>query len=125
MRAEPLTAIAGFAALLREHGLRTFDTGEMADELLALCTNDKRAECERAGWETRLELPFDHSVRWEAATPRRVSWWRWALRQHGPGEIVQIGHHDEANVPIYLVDFGVVVLGCLEEEIAPMAEALA
>jgi len=41
----------------------------------------------------------------------------------GPGEIVQIGHHDEANVPIYLVDFGVVVLGCLEEEIAPMAEA--
>ena len=43
----------------------------------------------------------------------------------GPGEIVQIGHHDEANVPIYLVDFGVVVLGCLEEEIAPMAEALA
>ncbi|MFO0652179.1 MAG: glycosyltransferase family 4 protein [Polyangiales bacterium] len=47
-----------------------------------------RAECERAGWETRLELPFDHSVRWEAATPRRVSWWRWALKQHGPGEIV-------------------------------------
>lgn len=43
----------------------------------------------------------------------------------GPGEIVQIGHHDEAKVPIYLVDFGVVVLGCLEEEIAPMAEALA
>ncbi|QTN23214.1 nitrogen fixation protein NifZ [Rhizobacter sp. AJA081-3] len=43
----------------------------------------------------------------------------------GPGEIVQIGHHDEANVPIYLVDFGVVVLGCLEEEIAPMAEAMA
>lgn len=43
----------------------------------------------------------------------------------GPGEIVQVGHHDEANVPIYLVDFGVVVLGCLEEEIAPMAESLA
>jgi len=43
----------------------------------------------------------------------------------GPGEIVQIGHHDEANVPVYLVNFGVVVLGCLEEEIAPMAEALA
>lgn len=43
----------------------------------------------------------------------------------GPGEIVQIGHHDEANMPIYLVDFGVVVLGCFEEEIAPMAEALA
>jgi nitrogen fixation protein NifZ len=35
----------------------------------------------------------------------------------GPGEIVQVGHHAEANVPIYLVDFGVVVLGCLEEEL--------
>lgn len=35
----------------------------------------------------------------------------------GPGEIVQIGHHGEANVPIYMVDFGVIVLGCLEEEL--------
>jgi nitrogen fixation protein NifZ len=43
----------------------------------------------------------------------------------GPGEIVQIGHHDEAKVPIYLVDFGVAVLGCLEEEIAPMLEVVA
>ena len=34
----------------------------------------------------------------------------------GPGEIVQIGHHQEANVPVYMVDFGVIVLGCLEEE---------
>ena len=42
----------------------------------------------------------------------------------GPGEIVQIGHHREANVPIYMVDFGVVVLGCLEDEIV-LAEALA
>lgn len=33
------------------------------------------------------------------------------------GEIVQIGHHTEANLPIYLVEFGTVVLGCLEEEI--------
>jgi len=41
----------------------------------------------------------------------------------GPGEIVQVGHHSEANVPIYMVDFGVAVLGCLEEEIAPAAEA--
>ncbi len=41
----------------------------------------------------------------------------------GPGEIVQVGHHEEANVPIYLVDFGTVVLGCLEEEIVPMKEA--
>ena len=37
----------------------------------------------------------------------------------GPGEIVQVGHHhDEANVPVYMVDFGVAVIGCLEEEIA-------
>ncbi|MBI5717781.1 MAG: nitrogen fixation protein NifZ [Burkholderiales bacterium] len=41
----------------------------------------------------------------------------------GPGEIVQVGHHAEANVPVYMVDFGVAVLGCLEEEIAPATEA--
>ena len=40
----------------------------------------------------------------------------------GPGEIVQVGHHQEANLPVYMVDFGVAVLGCLEEEIAPAAE---
>ncbi len=38
----------------------------------------------------------------------------------GPGEIVQVGHHSEANIPVYMVDFGVAVLGCLEEEIAPV-----
>ena len=43
----------------------------------------------------------------------------------GPGEIVQIGHHADANVPVYMVDFGVVVLGCLEEEIALAEEATA
>lgn len=37
----------------------------------------------------------------------------------GPGEIVQVGHHSEANRPLYLVDFGLVVLGCLEEELVP------
>jgi nitrogen fixation protein NifZ len=37
----------------------------------------------------------------------------------GPGEIVQIGHHAELKVPVYMVDFGVAVLGCLEEELAP------
>ena len=37
----------------------------------------------------------------------------------GPGEIVQVGHLAEAQVPIYMVDFGVAVLGCLEEELAP------
>lgn len=43
----------------------------------------------------------------------------------GPGEIVQIGHHAEANMPVYMVDFGLVVLGCLEEELLPANEAAA
>ncbi|MBK1687113.1 nitrogen fixation protein NifZ [Rubrivivax gelatinosus] len=43
--------------------------------------------------------------------------------QGGPGEIVQVGHHAEANVPLYMVDFGLCVLGCLEEEIVPVTEA--
>lgn len=38
----------------------------------------------------------------------------------GPGEVVQVGHHQEANVPVYMVDFGVAVLGCLEDEITPL-----
>lgn len=42
----------------------------------------------------------------------------------GPGEIVQVGHHTEADAPVYLVDFGLVVLGCLEEEIAPAPRVL-
>lgn len=37
----------------------------------------------------------------------------------GPGEVVQVGHHAEANLPVYMVDFGVAVIGCLEEEIRP------
>lgn len=36
----------------------------------------------------------------------------------GIGEIVQVGHHAEANCPVYMVDFGLAVIGCLEEEIA-------
>lgn len=47
------------------------------------------------------------------------------VAEGGPGEIVQIGHHEASNVPIYLVDFGTVVLGCLEEEIVPSEEAAA
>jgi nitrogen fixation protein NifZ len=43
----------------------------------------------------------------------------------GPGEIVRVGHHDEAKVPVYMVDFGVAVLGCLEEEIALATRASA
>jgi nitrogen fixation protein NifZ len=41
----------------------------------------------------------------------------------GPGEIVQIGRHAEANVPVYMVDFGIAVLGCFEEELVPAVEA--
>jgi nitrogen fixation protein NifZ len=37
----------------------------------------------------------------------------------GVGEIVQVGHHAEANIPVYLVEFGRQVIGCLEEEIEP------
>ena len=36
------------------------------------------------------------------------------------GEIVQVGTHTEANMPVYLVEFGErLVVGCLEEEIVP------
>jgi len=42
----------------------------------------------------------------------------------GPGEIVQVGHHAEANLPVYMVDFGVAVVGCLEHEIAPEGTVL-
>jgi nitrogen fixation protein NifZ len=43
----------------------------------------------------------------------------------GPGEIVQVGHHAESNAPVYMVDFGVAVVGCLEEEIAPLPQRAA
>ena len=37
------------------------------------------------------------------------------------GEIVQVGTHTEANMPVYLVEFGErLVVGCLEEEILPL-----
>jgi len=39
------------------------------------------------------------------------------------GEIVRIGHHAEADMPIYVVDFGQHVLGCTEDEIAPAQAA--
>jgi nitrogen fixation protein NifZ len=41
----------------------------------------------------------------------------------GPGEIVQVGHHQASQVPVYLVDFGLAVIGCLEEELQDMAPA--
>ena len=40
----------------------------------------------------------------------------------GPGEVVQVGRHEETRTPVYVVDFGVAVLGCFEEELAPMRE---
>lgn len=37
------------------------------------------------------------------------------------GEIVQVGTHTDANIPVYLVEFGErLVVGCLEEEIIPL-----
>ncbi len=36
------------------------------------------------------------------------------------GEIVRVGHHEEGNLPLYLVEFSNgMVVGCLEEEITP------
>ena len=39
------------------------------------------------------------------------------VAQGTEGEIVQVGHHEEANQPVYMVDFGGLVVGVLEEEI--------
>ena len=40
-----------------------------------------------------------------------------------PGEIVRVGHHEESNTPLYLVEFANgMVVGCLEEEISPLGE---
>ncbi|WP_036043259.1 nitrogen fixation protein NifZ, partial [Bradyrhizobium yuanmingense] len=34
------------------------------------------------------------------------------------GEIIKVAIHTEANVPVYIVDFGeALLIGCLEEEI--------
>jgi nitrogen fixation protein NifZ len=32
---------------------------------------------------------------------------------------VRVGHHVEANVPVYLVEFPGGVIGCTEDEIVP------
>ncbi len=34
------------------------------------------------------------------------------------GEVVQVGQHEESKQPVYMIDFGHAVIGCLEEEIA-------
>jgi nitrogen fixation protein NifZ len=36
----------------------------------------------------------------------------------GPGEVVQIGRFKDSSTPVYMVDFGVAVLGCLEDELS-------
>jgi nitrogen fixation protein NifZ len=43
------------------------------------------------------------------------------LVSHGtPGEIVNVGYHEELNLPVYLVEFNEGgVVGCFEEEITP------
>ncbi|MGO8915040.1 MAG: nitrogen fixation protein NifZ [Stellaceae bacterium] len=43
------------------------------------------------------------------------------VRTGDAGEIVQVGTHVESNLPVYLVEFGGDhVVGCFEEEIAPL-----
>lgn len=36
------------------------------------------------------------------------------------GEVVNVGHATDANEPVYLVEFGTVVVGCVEDELAPV-----
>ncbi|MFB9267583.1 nitrogen fixation protein NifZ [Bradyrhizobium erythrophlei] len=43
------------------------------------------------------------------------------IRAGGIGEIIRVGMHTEASVPIYLVDFGEqLIVGCVEEEITAL-----
>lgn len=40
------------------------------------------------------------------------------------GEIVNVGQHVDSGEPIYLVQFGDCVVGCIEDEIAPAPRVL-
>lgn len=41
------------------------------------------------------------------------------VSEGSPGEVVQVGHHEESNTPVYMVEFkSGIVVGCLEEEIS-------
>ncbi|TAK74317.1 MAG: nitrogen fixation protein NifZ [Aquabacterium sp.] len=40
------------------------------------------------------------------------------------GEIVNVGQHVDSGEPIYLVQFGDCVIGCVEDEIAPAPRGL-
>lgn len=42
----------------------------------------------------------------------------------GVGEILRIGRHVEADLPVYLVEFGARVVGCLEDELAPVVSGV-
>ena len=43
------------------------------------------------------------------------------VAKDSPGEIVRVGHLEEINAPLYLVEFANgMVVGCLEEEILPV-----
>ncbi|MDF1484066.1 nitrogen fixation protein NifZ [Ramlibacter sp. H39-3-26] len=44
--------------------------------------------------------------------------------QGAVGEIVNVGHATQQNEPVYLVEFGGCVIGCMEEEIAPAPPGL-
>lgn len=35
------------------------------------------------------------------------------------GEVINVGHATEVNEPVYLVEFGRLVVGCADEELAP------
>lgn len=46
------------------------------------------------------------------------------VEQGTPGEVVQVGMHEESAIPVYLVEFsGNRVVGCLEEEIVLLEQA--
>ncbi|MGV7207116.1 nitrogen fixation protein NifZ [Oxalobacteraceae bacterium A2-2] len=42
------------------------------------------------------------------------------VAQGCPGEVVQVGVHADSGTPVYMVEFGANVVGCFEQEIAPL-----
>lgn len=38
------------------------------------------------------------------------------------GEVVQVGQHTDSHEPVYMVDFGGLVVGCMEDEIMLVQE---
>ena len=75
-----------------------------------------------------MRIPREAKYRWGEEVRARVDLYndgslpdidedRLLIAAGGPGEIVNVGHHEETDTPLYLVDFGLVVLGVTEEEI--------